>query len=432
MNKSTPSKTNPVQHTRTTRRGFLKTAGAVAAPFILPSGLLHASPNERVRLGCIGMGRRMRQIMLVPRREAELVAMADVHRGRLEELQRLPMLRDATPYTDYREMLERDDIDAVLVATPDHWHTLPSLHAMEAGKHVYIEKPMTLTIREGQLLVGAARKHDRVVQVGSQQRSMDENRQACEWIRNGRLGEIHTVHAANYPSPWDCALPEQPVPDGLDWDTWCGQTEPRPYHIDLYLPRAEGRRDAQDRRLGWISYRPYSGGEMTGWGAHGLDQIQWALGMDESGPVEMWPEGEGVFAPISMKYANGTVVKFDDKGDGGGGLFEGSEGTLRVDRGSWKVEAGEPDLSPAIKPGETALERSDNHMKNFLDCMRSRQQPIADVARGHRSTTMCHLGNITRWTGRHLRWNPQTERFIDDDEANGYLHREGREPYQIA
>lgn len=278
-------------------------------------------------------------------------------------------------------------------------------------------------------MVAAARKHERIVQVGSQQRSMGACRFGCELVRNGRLGEITVVHAANYPSPWECELPAQPVPEGLDWDVWCGPTEPRPYHIDLYLPRAQGRADAQGRRLGWISFRPYSGGEMTGWGAHGLDIIQWALGAEDSGPVEVWPEGEGLTCPVTMRYASGVLLKLDGKGPEGGGLFEGTEGTLLIDRG--KYEATPPVLAEELPASAIRLYKSEDHLKNWIDCIRSRELPVADVAIGHRSTNVCHLGNIARWIGRGLRWDPAKEQFIGDDEANALLERSMRASFAL-
>ena len=416
---------------KTSRRTFLKTTAlGVAAPMILPSGVLAApgrpGANDRINFGLIGCGRRGRQI-LPHRDDSVMVGFADVNQARLDEMKEGHP--EAATFLDYREMLAMPELDAVLIATPDHWHTLPAIHACEAGKDIYIEKPMTLTIAEGRALVKAARKHGRIVQVGSQQRSTKECRIGCELVRNGRVGRIHTVHGSNYPSPWECALGEQPVPEGLNWDVWCGQTEPRAYHIDLYLPRAQGRADALGR-LGWISFRPYSGGEITGWGAHGLDIIQWALGTELSCPVEVWPEGEGLTCPITYRYADGTLCHLDNKGPGGGGVFEGDEGSILVDRGKYEVKP-ETVSSEPVGEGAQRLYESNDHMGNFVDCMRSRELPIADVEIGHRSTTMCHLGNIARWTGRKLRWDPVAERFENDDEANGLLSREGRAPYAV-
>lgn len=410
-----------------TRRHFLSRttllgAGACAAPFVLPSGTLAApgrpGPNDRIGVGYIGVGRRGKQIMNLPQ-GMEIVAMSDVYQARLDEL--APKYPKCRMYKDYREMLLSDDVHAVVVATPDHWHVQNTVHACQAKKDVYVEKPMSLTVREGRVMVQAARENGCIVQVGSQQRSMPECRLGCELVRNGRAGKIHTVHADNYPSPWECDLPAQDVPDGLDWDMWCGQTEPRPYHEDLYLPRANP---------GWISFRPYSGGEMTGWGSHGLDIIQWALGKDDTGPVEVWPEGEGLECPVGFRYADGVQVLLDGKCDGGGGVFVGDAGRILVTRGRFEAQPREIAVEP-LTTSDIRLYQSDNHMQNWLDCIRSRELPVADVEIGHRSTTMCHLGNIARWTGRKLQWDPAAERFVGDDDANGYLERPMRAPWSV-
>jgi len=287
-------------------------------------------------------------------------------------------------------------------------------------------------------MVQAVRKYKRVFQTGSQQRSMAANRVGCELIRNGRIGKVKLVIGANYPSPWECGFAGQPVPEGLDWDQWCGPTEPVPYHKDLYTPRANP---------GWISFRPYSGGEMTGWGAHGLDQVQWALGMDDSGPVEIWTEGPKYNPPtytepesrargekicrqpmIFYRYADGTILKLDN-GPGGGAIFEGEDGTIRIDRNNLRADKKEI-LEPLEDP-KVRLYVSNNHMGNWLECMQSREKPVADVEIGHRSTTVCHLGNIARWVGRKLQWDPVKEQFIGDDEANTYLDRPRRKGYEL-
>nr|ABX10629.1 GFO/IDH/MocA family secreted oxidoreductase [uncultured planctomycete 3FN] len=426
------------------RRGFLKSAtalaaGRFAAPYIVPSGVLAAAgrpgANDRVGVAYIGVGRRANQLMDLPP-DAQMVAVADVNLPRSESVAAKHRCRS---YQYYEKMLEAKDVDAVVVATPDHWHTLPSIHACQAGKDVYCEKPLTLTIREGRVLVEAARKYQRVFQTGSQQRSMAANRQACELIRNNRIGKLHTVIGFNYPSPWLCNLPGQPVPAGLDWDMWCGPTELRPYHKDIYTPRA---------KPGWISFRQYSGGEMTGWGAHGLDQVQWALGMDESGPVEVWTDGGPLDAPIYTKpesraagekacsqpkvffrYANGVVLKLEN-GPHGGAIFIGDEGRISIDRGKFRAEPSSL-ATKSLNSEAVRLEVSDNHMQNWIDCIKSRKRPIADVEIGHRSATVCHLGNIARLLGRILRWDPERETFPGDAQANALIDVERRKPYEL-
>ena len=264
-------------------------AGAMA-PYVIPSGILAAEgcpgANDRIGVGYIGTGRRSTQLRDVTA-DVQIVAMADAD---IRLAREAAVQYGAKAYQDYRRLLQSNDVDAVVIASPDHWHALHSIHAMQAGKDVYVEKPMTLTVREGRLMVQAARKYKRVVQCGSQQRSMAANHYACELVRSGGLGKIRKVIGHNYPSPWECALPGQPVPKGLDWDRWCGPTEPVPYHSDIYACRG---------KPGWISFRPYSGGEMSGWGAHGLDQLQCALGMDDSGPVEFWTEAPSLTLPLT-------------------------------------------------------------------------------------------------------------------------------------
>ncbi len=427
-----------------TRRQFLDrsksllAAGAVA-PYFVPASVLAApgrvGANDRVQVGYLAFGRRAAQLTLT--KDAVRVAVADCNLKRAEAT----AAKDGcAAYQDYRQLLDRQDVDAVVVASPDHWHTLHSIHACQAGKDVYCEKPMTLTIREGRQLVQAVRKYDRVLQTGSQQRSMAPNRLACSLVREGKLGRVTQVIGSNYPSPWNGALSEQPIPDGLDWDAWCGQVELVPYHNDLYTPRANP---------GWISFRRFSGGEMTGWGAHGLDQVQWALGMDQSGPVEIWTEGPAFDPPtyeqpesrargdricgspeVHFRYDNGAEMVLRNGAPGGGAIFICENGKLTVDRGWFRIEPEE--LARELVPDPAAMRgQAENHMQNWIDCIKSRERPVADAETGHRSTTVCHLGNIARWLGRRVRWDPQAERFPDDDQANELLQRSQRAPYQI-
>jgi predicted dehydrogenase len=426
-----------------TRRGFLRNAaiaaaGIASAPYFVPSSVL-AGPsrpgaNDRINVGYIGAGRRALQVMDLPP-DARIIAAADVQLSRAEAV---ADKYQGVAFQDYRRLLDLKDIDAVVVATPDHWHTLPSIHACQAGKDVYCEKPLTLTIREGRQMVDAARRYNRVVQTGSQQRSMVANRVACQWVREGRLGKVIEVIGSNYPSPWFCEFPAQATPAGLDWDVWCGQTKPRPFHNDIFISRSNP---------GWISFREYSGGEMTGWGAHGLDQVQWALGMDESGPVEVWTEGvpfrpptytmpeprsrgekPGTYPEVVFRYANGVTLRLAD-GPPGGAVFVCERAKITIDRGQFKLDS--PELEKELR-GTVDLtpEAGNEHLKNWVACMRSRENPAADVEIGHRSTTVCHLGNIARETGRRLKWDPVKEQFVDDAAANALVSREQRAPYQ--
>ena len=429
----------PLSRRQFVKRGSTLVAAGLSVPYFVPSTVLAApgrpGANSRIQVAYIGCGRRSAQLRNLPA-EGRIVAAADCDVTRAEQV---AAQYKGVAYQDYRRLLDLKDVDAVIVASPDHWHALHTIHACQAGKDVYVEKPMTLTIREGRQMVDAARKYGRIVQVGSQQRSMAANRHGCELIRNGRIGVLKRVISATYPSPWHCDLPGQPTPKGLHWDMWCGQTGLVPFHSDIFVPRA---------KPGWISFRPWSGGEMTGWGSHGLDQIQWALGMDASGPVEVWTDGKA-FAPpvysepesrargeaacrspaVFYRYANGAVVEQGQAGPGGG-TFIGAHGTIKIDRG--QCAATPPELARQPVPASGVhLARSDNHMQNWFDSIKSRKRPVADVEIGHRTATVCHLGNIARQLGRKLRWDPEQERFTDDDEANALTERRQRKPYQI-
>ncbi len=401
------------------RRTFLGLSAGLSAPLFIPASVLAApGPNDRVMLGLIGVGRRGQQLIGEVTEDGQIVAIADVNQHRMEYI--VSKQPKWSAYPDYRKMLERKDIDGVIIASTDHWHALNAIHACMAGKDVYCEKPISLTIHEGRVMVKAARKYKRVFQTGSQQRSSEANRFGCELVRNRRMGRIMMIHGHNYPSPWKQKFDAQPIPEGLDWELWHGPVPVREYNENIYLPRANP---------GWVSLHPYSGGEMTSWGPHGLDQIQWAMGMDESGPVEIWPEGEGLECPIGFRYADGTEGKLDDHASAGGALFVCENGTILIDRDV--CEPKPKKFASPITESEIHLSVSDNHIQNWFDCIRSRERPVADVEIGHRSATFCHLGNIVRWTGRKLKWNPVKEEFIGDAEANALRSRPRRAPYDL-
>lgn len=430
---------------RYSRRRFLAAAsvglGAAAVPGLIPSGVLAAQgkpgANDRIGVGYIGVGRRGNQLMGLPP-EGQIVAAADVDARRAEAV---AARRKCRACTDYRKLLEAKDVDAVVIATPDHWHVLPAIHACLAGKDVYLEKPLSLTMREGRVLVDAVRKHQRVLQTGSQRRSMAGHRLGCELVRSGVAGRIHTVLILNYPSPWEARFPGQPVPQGLDWDAWCGPTEPVPFHEDIFIQRS---------RPGWISLRPYSGGEMTGTGAHGFDQIQWALDMDHTGPVQVWCEA-GKLEPViyeapeglargdrltsqgrrvRMKYASGIEVRLEPGEPAAGAVFIGDRGKIRI--GNNTVDSNPPELAKTPPDQlKVRLPASNDHLKDWFDAVKSRSRPIADVEIGHRSAVVCHLGNIARWVGRPLTWDPAKEIFPGDEEANRLLDRPRRKGYEL-
>jgi predicted dehydrogenase len=418
------------KRTGSSRREFLKQAAAassaLAAPMFIPGrvlGLENApGANEQVSIGVIGVGGRARQLVDQIPLGGKVVALADCYLQRAADAAKE---RGANwpVYQNYRQMLDREKLDAVLIATPDHARTLPCIHAVQAGLDVYAEKPLTAYVREGRALVDAVRKHDRVFQVGTQQRTMEVNRFCCEFIRDGKIGEVKLVSAVNYTGPRRYeGLPEEPVPAGDDWNMWCGPTELRPFNSQL--------------QFAWMQWRDYSGGEMTNWGAHGIDQIQWALGKDDTGPTEMWPESPGPNGAVSMRYADGTLVRFErEKAPMGGAVFTGSECKMEINRNRFATNPPDfvkdaPDPAVAAKwEGDGWIARP--HIQNWLDCIRSRERPNADVEIGHRSITICHLLNIARELGRKLHWDPSAESFVSDDEANQLLDRPRRAGFEL-
>ncbi len=426
---------------RLTRRQFVKTAtAAIGAPLLVRATALGkegaTAPSERITLGFIGAGKMAHGYhlgTLVRFDDCQALAVCDVDTTRREHAQKFVEeayagqdrgAKSCDAYNDYREIIARDDVDAVVIATPDHWHAIPIVEACIAGKDVYCEKPLTLTIGEAKRCIDAVRKHDRVFQTGSQQRSnvFGKFRNACEFVRSGRIGRVKTVTVGvGGPSRW-CDLPEEPMEPGLDWDKWLGQAPMRPYHSVL-SPR--GMHNHFPR---WRSYREYSGGSMTDIGAHHFDIAQWALGMDDSGPVEIIPPddpkaGRGV----KYIYANGVEMTH---GGPPGCTFVGTEGTLYINRG--KLEADpESVITEPLGEDEVHLYRSPGHHRDWVDCIRSRKRPICDVEIGARSVTVCHLGNLAYWYDRRLRWDPKRWQFVDDAEANTWLHREQREPYTL-
>lgn len=416
---------------RRSRRQFLKHAAAAGSalglPMFVPGRALGrdggVGAGEEILIGFIGTGGRARQLMDQVPAGGRIVAIADCYAQRMAETltQKKTVWRT---YQDYRQMLDKEKLDAVVVATPDHGRTLPCLRAMQAGLDVYAEKPLTAYVREGRVLVDAARKLGRVFQVGSQQRSMEINEFCCRFVREGKLGKIKRVLGVNYPGPRVMeTLPEEASPEGNDWNTWCGPAPLRPFNNQL--------------QFGWMQWRDYSGGEMTNWGAHGVDQIQWALGKSHTGPVEVRPVTPGPNGRVAMTYDDGVEVSFELEGSGpmGGGVFVGSECKMEINRN--KFATNPPDFvkdapAPAVQDkweGDGWIARP--HIQNWLDCIKTRELPTADVEIGHRSISVCHLLNIARETGRTLRWDPVRETFPDDAEANGLLDRPRRAGFEL-
>lgn len=409
------------------RRSWLAAAGTL---LVGAAGVRsRAATSDRIRVGAIGIGNRGRLLLEQLPEDAELVAICDCN---------LPQARgfkkqkggDWKVYQDYRQLLDRADIDAVIVATGDFQRALPSIHACQAGKDVYAEKPLTLTVAEGRAIVNAARRHGRVFQVGTQQRSMTINRLACEFVRGGGLGTLKEVRAINYKGPRESPVPApaaEPVPSGLDWNAWLNQAEERPYAGSW---------------MNWMQWRDFAGGEMTNWGAHGVDQIQWALGADAAGPVHLAPLADAPSGSVVARYPTGVEVKFMlETGPMGGAVFIGEHGKLEINRN--KVTSNPPEIAAEILAhvdvaaeevawsDQTALWQAQQHLQNWLDCVRSRERPVADVEIGHRSISVCHLVNIVRQLGRPLDWDPVAERFVADPEADGLLARPRRAGFEL-
>lgn len=414
--------------TGSTRREFLKRSAAAStvlgAPTFIAARVLGRentpSANEQIILGVIGVGGRCNQLIDQVPAGAKIVAASDCYLKRATDAASKRKAKWKL-YQDYRKMFDAEKLDAVIIATPDHARTLPCIRAVIHGLDVYAEKPLTAYIAEGRALVGAVRKHHRIFQVGSQQRTMEINRFCCEFVREGKLGKIKQVSAVNYTGPQRIKdMKEQPVPAGDDWNTWLGPTEFRPFNHDL--------------QFGWMRWRDFSGGEMTNWGAHGVDQIQWALGKDGTGPTELWPDGpKGI---ISMKYADGTPVRFErDGAPMGGAVFIGADCKMEINRNKFTTNPKDF-VKNAPNPAVGDKWEGDGwiakpHIQNWLDCIKSRKLPNADVEIGHRSISVCHLVNITRELNRKLQWDPAAEKFIGDDEANKLLDRPRRAGFEL-
>ena len=433
---------------RIKRRKFLTAAAGTAA--LASSGSRPAareasesarpkSPNERFGIGAIGLRYQGSVIAEKALPYGRLVALCDVDRH-LREMGRACFGGHSAIYEDYRELLERKDVDVVTIGAPDHWHTKMAIDACRAGKDVYVEKPLTLTVDEGKHLCKAVEETGRVVQVGTWQRSDVRFRQACELVRSGRLGKLKKAIVTIDGNPTGGPFENVPTPKHLNWDLWLGQAPLVPYCEDRchYTFR-------------W--WYEYSGGKMTDWGAHHVDIAQWGIGADRSGPVEIagqskFPDVEnGYNVPAwfhaDLKYPDGVELEIRCEGEIGV-RFQCEKGDVFVTRGS--IESDPPNLLEDLNPDRSEyalydgdldfepkvgkLESIENHMRNFFDCVRSRKIPISDVISQHRSVSTCHLVNISMRLGRSLQWDPDKESFVGDAEADGWLAREQRKGFE--
>ena len=443
------------------RRAFLRNSAAtILAPSVLPASAIGAdgtiAPSNRITLGFIGvgfMGQRHHVTRFVQYPEAQVLAVCDVDRWRRENAratveaayanrQTSGTYRGCTGHNDLRELIAREDIDAVLIATGDRWHAPATIMAAEAGKDIFVEKPVSLTISGARAMVQAACRYGRITQVGLYQRSAAEFQLACRLVQDGALGKIKRIFVINAGVSNDVELPAEPVPDGLDWNLWLGPAPWRPFNHRLHqYGESKGV-------VPWNICRDFGGGALTSNTVHAFDTVQWALNMDNSGPVEILPPATGDFPDLTFKYPGDVLVHVVDKRldpnkhiipDGWdeltsienfGALFVGERGWIHVGRSGY-ITSSRPELV-ADGPGRyvrfVALER---HQRDWLEAIRTRRQTVCDVSVGCQSTIVAHLGCIARWTGRALKWDPATEQFLGDDEANRMRRRAMRQPWHV-
>ena len=431
------------------RRRFLSTTAlAATAPFILPSRVWSAAvkPNDRVALGFIGIGTQGRGLLggFLNKKETQTVAVCDVDTTRRENGKKIvedfyakesgANYKGCAAYNDFRQLLARKDIDAVVIATPDHWHTVIGIAAAKAGKDIYCEKPLTQSIHEARELVDAVRKHRRVFQTGSMQRSSKEFRTACELVRNGKIGRVSRVEVSVGGPGVPCNLPAETMEPGLDWEMWLGPALLRPYHSEL------SPRGVHKHFPNWRNYREYGGGMVTDWGAHHFDIAQWGLGMDESGPVEIIPAAESnAQEGVRLHYADGTEVIHKS---GNGIWFYGSEGKIFVNRGKFEFWLGAQQKAKAaadcdavakeyLADAPVKLYSSQDHKADWLQCIGTRKPPICDVEVGARTVTVCHLVNLAYYHGERMKWDPKRNRFAQGTGNKNWLEVSHRRPWKV-
>jgi len=428
---------------RWTRREILKLS---AAPLFVGPGVLGraaaAAPSERIGLGFIGIGMMGQHHLrsFLDRPQAQVLGVCDVDTWRRENAKKTAG-EGCAAYNDLRDLLDRTDIDAVVIATGDRWHIPAGVLAAKAGKDIYCEKPMSLTIREARVMVETVRRHGRVFQTGLQQRSTPEFQIACKLVREGALGKVTHVYVCFPGTCGDVSLPAEPVPDGLDWDLWLGPSPWRPYNSRFHI---YGR---PPHVVPWHFCRDFGGGNLTSNAVHAFDIVQWGLGMDESGPAEIIPPETGKVPSLTYRYANGVQLQVDWKLDKAkhyvpegwdtsiaiqafGAVFAGEKGWIHVGREGFLQSHPEEIVGrrPVGAPGPRPVQ---DHHENWLECIRTRERPACDVAIGAQSTIVSHLGCIAHWTGRALKWDPAKDEFIGDEDANRMRSRANREPWMI-
>ncbi len=450
------------------RRDFLKHSSAVLTgtlllPTIVPSTVLGKNaPGNKINIAQIGFGRiAMTHDLPETLRfdQARIIAVADLDSNRVQQgkqfIENLYSQKtgsknavEVKTYSDYHEMLLRKDIDAVMISTPDHWHAQPAIEAVLAGKDVYLQKPTSLTIAEGRLLANVVKQKGTILQMGTQQRAMPQFRIAAELVRNGRIGKLHTVKIGLPGDPSGPEATEMPVPKNLNYEMWLGST-PDVFYTEMRVHPQNSLTD----RPGWLRCEQFGSGMITGWGQHHFDSAAWGMDTEYTGPISIngmaqFPKSglwnvHGEFLAVA-EYLNG-ITMITSGGFPNGIRYEGSEGWIFVTRADYSATASDPVsksnsskaldasdlriLNSVIKENEIHLYQTDNQHGNWLDCIRSRKAPISPAEMGHRACSVCLITHISMKLGRKLQWNPETETFVNDEEANKMLSRSQRFPY---
>jgi len=454
---------------KNSRRDFLKKSALISTvaitgfPSIVPSSVFGKNaPSNKINVGAIGTGRisRIHDLPGIWKNDKALImAVCDLDSNRADDAKLLVNKyyseKTGKPYDgvktyyNYRELLQNKDIDAVVISTPDHWHSFNAIHAIEAGKDVYLQKPTSLTINEGRLLSNAVKKSKQIFQIGSQQRSSVQFRYAAELVRNGRIGQLKKVYVGLPGDPSGEEELEMPIPKNLNYDMWLGST-PNVYYTEKRVHPQVGY-----DRPGWLRCEQFGAGMITGWGSHHIDCAHWAMDTELTGPAEIWGKAEfpkkglwdvhGIFTTEAM-YANGVHMIVSNELPNGI-KFEGTEGWIFVTRGNYRATSTDPvpagEVKPldasdpkiiqsVIGPNEIHLYESADHHGNWLDCVQTRKTPIAPVEVAHRSCSACLLHHMTMKLGRKIYWDPEKEQFKNDDEANKLLSRTQRNPYVLS
>ena len=440
----------------------LGTAAMVGFPSIVPASVLGKdAPSNKINIGQIGCGRIARSHDLpetMRHNKANVMAVCDLDSNRTKDAKVLVdkfykekagknNYNGTKMYDDHRELLLNKDIDAVIISTPDHWHSQPAMEAAIAGKDIYLQKPTSLTLKEGRQLVGVIKSKGTILQVGTQQRAMPQFRIAAELVRNGRIGKLHTVKIGLPGDPGGPDSPEMPIPKSLNYDMWLGSTPEVPYTEIGVHPQVGYSRP------GWLRLEQYGAGMITGWGQHHYDSAAWGMNTEHTGPISVeaiasFPKSglwnvHGDFM-VKHEYENGISV-LTSGGYTNGVRYEGSEGWIFVSRGSYTASASDPTdkeksskalnasdhkiLESIIGANETHLYKIDEQHGNWLDCIETRKAPISPVNIGHRACSVCLISHVAMKISRKLEWNPKTEMFVNDNEANAFLSRPQRKPY---